>query len=731
MNEDKRDDDTLNGSDDAYSYDLFDVAAQNEHSAEQSSVQAEPIGIDRDTADDEQENGENQAAEKTISADLIRGHINTIILRALYDGDKYGYEIIADIEQKSRGQYSLKQPSLYSALKRLEREGYVTSYWGGSAGGGRRKYFSLTDNGKEIAERNQSEWEYSRTVIDSLISDREFDFENNPAPLAVDMRVLRNSTSRVPRYDGESAEEYDETDFEPEAEEDMGTANNADALNEEFEQQRAAFEAERSRVEEELRLREEELRTREELFRAEEEQRNRALTEQAEQQRLEEEKRLEEERQRVEAERAAAEAEARRQEEERLRQVQEARIAEEQALKAAEEERNRIREEIAERTRQEEERANVAALRAEKEQQNARIVEMEPFTEERERYEQMLKQQEAEFKALHEKELAEQERRIREEDERLFRQREQQMIHQNYLNLVNTPVQEEPEENAFYNIAVEEPKTNETPVNPEAERGYRSVIQKLYSNTIKQEEQHAAPEETVKKPVSHTPAPAPVTATQEVRPTPAPIPAPAPVLTPAPVPKKNVAATARPVEPPKEKTAPKPLSGIDFYDLEMRAAQDGIRITTSGGGTREISETVSYNLVHKGKALFFSALVVFLLCIAEGSIALGFQNALKLPRFYPYFIWGTGLALLLITGLAYVNHYGERALRTSGNLLINVIVTYALCIIIILIVSLAVQIDFTSVGQLTTYIIFPIVYFFGIVVFGLVYYMQVRPLKED
>ena len=85
--------------------------------------------------------------EKSVSSDLIRGHINTIILRALYDGDKYGYEIIAEIEQKSHGQYSLKQPSLYSALKRLEKDGYVTSYWGGSVSGGRRKYFSLTEAG--------------------------------------------------------------------------------------------------------------------------------------------------------------------------------------------------------------------------------------------------------------------------------------------------------------------------------------------------------------------------------------------------------------------------------------------------------------------------------------------------------------------------------------------------------------------------------------------------------
>ena len=44
---------------------------------------------------------------QTVSSDLIRGHINTIILRALYDGDKYGYEIISEIEHKSHGKTTL------------------------------------------------------------------------------------------------------------------------------------------------------------------------------------------------------------------------------------------------------------------------------------------------------------------------------------------------------------------------------------------------------------------------------------------------------------------------------------------------------------------------------------------------------------------------------------------------------------------------------------------------
>ena len=85
-----------------------------------------------------QETGDVGDGEKKsgVSADLIRGHINTIILRTLAEGDRYGYDIISEIEQKSHGQYSLKQPTLYSALKRLEAQGYVKSYWGGASGGG-------------------------------------------------------------------------------------------------------------------------------------------------------------------------------------------------------------------------------------------------------------------------------------------------------------------------------------------------------------------------------------------------------------------------------------------------------------------------------------------------------------------------------------------------------------------------------------------------------------------
>lgn len=79
---------------------------------------------------------------------LARGFVNKKILESLLDGDKYGYEIIKEVKEKSDGKIELKQPSLYSSLKRFEQKGLISSYWGDSDIGGRRHYYSITEVGK-------------------------------------------------------------------------------------------------------------------------------------------------------------------------------------------------------------------------------------------------------------------------------------------------------------------------------------------------------------------------------------------------------------------------------------------------------------------------------------------------------------------------------------------------------------------------------------------------------
>ena len=82
-----------------------------------------------------------------------RGSVNNTILKTLINGDKYGYEIIKEVEEYSDGKIKLKQPSLYSSLSRFEEKGIVSSYWGDSDIGGRRHYYHLTEAGVKYYEK--------------------------------------------------------------------------------------------------------------------------------------------------------------------------------------------------------------------------------------------------------------------------------------------------------------------------------------------------------------------------------------------------------------------------------------------------------------------------------------------------------------------------------------------------------------------------------------------------
>ena len=108
-------------------------------------------------------------ATRDAESDLIRGNIDAIVLCTLSDGDSYGYEILKDVALTSGGAYEMKEPSLYTSLKRLESQGFVESYWGNESQGARRKYYHITTGGqKELAEAT-TRWVRARTIIDKLL----------------------------------------------------------------------------------------------------------------------------------------------------------------------------------------------------------------------------------------------------------------------------------------------------------------------------------------------------------------------------------------------------------------------------------------------------------------------------------------------------------------------------------------------------------------------------------
>lgn len=107
------------------------------------------------------------------TSDVLRGHIDMLVLARLAHGDCYGYRINRDILSKTGQQYELKEATLYGAFRRLENQGYIGSYWGDEDSGARRRYYSITDAGQKRYSALCGEWEDVKKVIDALLKEEK------------------------------------------------------------------------------------------------------------------------------------------------------------------------------------------------------------------------------------------------------------------------------------------------------------------------------------------------------------------------------------------------------------------------------------------------------------------------------------------------------------------------------------------------------------------------------
>lgn len=112
----------------------------------------------------------NLAKGPKLSSDLLRGHTETIVLGILHRGDAYGFEIYNTILERTGERYEIKETTLYSSYKRLEQDGCITSYWGDETQGARRRYYHLTGKGRETYRQNMEDWEFTRKILNNLMS---------------------------------------------------------------------------------------------------------------------------------------------------------------------------------------------------------------------------------------------------------------------------------------------------------------------------------------------------------------------------------------------------------------------------------------------------------------------------------------------------------------------------------------------------------------------------------
>src|SRR5919205_3044210 len=99
------------------------------------------------------------------SKELLKGAADTLVLSAFAEGEKYGYQVVKELERRSEGFFRLKEGTLYPILHRLEKQGLLSARWETMPNGSERRYYALTGRGRRALSDKLEEWNsFSRAV---------------------------------------------------------------------------------------------------------------------------------------------------------------------------------------------------------------------------------------------------------------------------------------------------------------------------------------------------------------------------------------------------------------------------------------------------------------------------------------------------------------------------------------------------------------------------------------
>jgi PadR family transcriptional regulator, regulatory protein PadR len=101
--------------------------------------------------------------------DLPQGTLDLLILKTLALGSQHGWAISERIQQISSDVLRVQQGSLYPALHRLERRGWIKAKWGASENNRRAKYYELTGSGRKQLEAEKSNWRKLTAAVGQVL----------------------------------------------------------------------------------------------------------------------------------------------------------------------------------------------------------------------------------------------------------------------------------------------------------------------------------------------------------------------------------------------------------------------------------------------------------------------------------------------------------------------------------------------------------------------------------
>jgi len=103
-----------------------------------------------------------------MKADILRGHLDLLLLAIVEDGPFHGYAILEELRRRTDGAIDLPEGTVYPALHRLERAGLLTSSWT-QVNGRRRRTYALTPQGTTAAKEKRREWSTFAMTVQRVV----------------------------------------------------------------------------------------------------------------------------------------------------------------------------------------------------------------------------------------------------------------------------------------------------------------------------------------------------------------------------------------------------------------------------------------------------------------------------------------------------------------------------------------------------------------------------------
>jgi len=100
-----------------------------------------------------------------VNKELVGASTSVLLLKVLSRQSNYGYEIVRSVNELAGNVYSWQEGTIYPVLRKMEKEGLLTSSWETAENGRERKYYHITVKGREALREATAEWWKFYTIV--------------------------------------------------------------------------------------------------------------------------------------------------------------------------------------------------------------------------------------------------------------------------------------------------------------------------------------------------------------------------------------------------------------------------------------------------------------------------------------------------------------------------------------------------------------------------------------